>query len=67
MNVFHEYESPAWPIRRKPALADIWLGGPMTERDVILSPDEWVDVTDDTDIAALVAAEQTGALPQRGV
>ena len=66
MNAFHDYR-PAWPIRRIPALTDIWLGGPMTERDVPLSPDEWVDVTDDTDIAALVAAEQTGALPQRGV
>ena len=60
MNAFHEYR-PAWPIRRKPALADIWLGGPMTERDVILSPEEWVDVTD---IAAIVAAEKTGTLPR---
>ena len=62
MNVFHEYDRPAWP--RKPA--DIWLAAPMTERDVILSPDEWVDVTSDADVAALVAAEQTGALPARG-
>lgn len=52
----------AWP--RKPA--GIWLVTPMTERDAILSPDEWVDVTDDTDIAAIVAASQTGALPVRG-
>lgn len=66
MNAYHEYHRPAWPIRRKNAPADIWLAAPLTERDVILSPDEWVDVTDDTDIGALVAAEQTGALPQRG-
>ena len=67
MNPYHEYHRPAWPIRRKPALSDIWLGGAMTERDVILSPDEWTDITSDADLAALVAAEQTGALPARGL
>ena len=59
MNAIHDFSAPPAAVAELFRRSRVRLQ-PITYREITLNDDEYVDITD------IVAAEQTGALPQRG-